>query len=151
MLELSGRVSDRVPFGTGPALARIPAASEDYVSHARDAFRSLAEVLAAMRAFAVSGTWQPPAHSVDWLEQLGWARFQPRLDAVETQSQRQRRLHEWFDGFRTMRYLRLAAARYPQRPLLETLRSELVAADRSMTAEELLGLLRHNGNPFTLS
>jgi hypothetical protein len=47
-----------------------------------------------------------------------------------------------------MRYLRLASIDTPQQALLPTLRRGFARPDAGV--EELLDLLRHNGNRFTL-
>jgi len=148
VIELAGRLSDRVPFGTGPALARIPSNSEDYLSYAPAVFQTLAGLLEALAEYAATGSWRPVDDCTEKLNALGWQRFAARFDKVSAPEQRQRRLKDWFDGFRTMRYLRLASAEYPQQPLLATLRHGFTKA--SASAEELLQLLRHNGNLFTL-
>jgi len=151
VVELAGRYSDRVPFGTGPALASMPAESAAYLSYAPAAFESLSQLLDAQRQFAATGSWQQPPDCGDWLRELGWQRCVDSIEGLTSPVQRARRITEWFDGFRTMRYLRLAASRYPHQPLLASLRTTLADASPAAREGELLDLLRHNGNRFTIS
>jgi hypothetical protein len=121
-IELQSRHSSRVPFGTGPAVAAIMAAE-----HPNDAalfyhpqcFEALAALLASLPALAaeperaIAGLLrnrglQPllARHAETALDTLGIAtalahcRRQSNTDA-----QFQRHFHQWFDGFRTLKFI----------------------------------------------
>lgn len=142
IVSISGRASTRVPFGTGPALARIPEDSDRYLSYAPEVFGSLRATLTALEHLALHGDWQlDDSLAQSWLDTLGWQTFAARLAEVVDPVQRTRRIHDWFDAFRTMRYVRLAAHAFPDRPLLDSVRGLLPDATPSQTPAEVLELL----------
>ena len=126
VLTLHARHSDRVPFGTGPALGRIPENPEDYVSFPWQAFEDLAGVHSALQAWALGDRYDLdlPDDVASALAGLGWKgnRLFPRHSPGE---RRLRAVLEWFDGFRSMRFLRLRQQALPPAPLLTTLRSDV--------------------------
>jgi hypothetical protein len=118
-IELAARESQRVPFGTGPAVARILAAGEIHgqaLFRHPQAFAELRRWLALFpelrerdpgaadlapetrEALAAQGVDQALAHARDHAaEAAGFARH----------------LHTWFDGLRTLRLLNALRARWP--------------------------------------
>ncbi len=115
VIELDARASTRVPFGTGPAVARLVGrleAGEDLAGialfHHPEVFRQLRLCLAAwpqIYRHEIPDTDISP-QSRDALATLGFARalsHARRHSRSETQFVRQ--LNTWFDGFRTLKFL----------------------------------------------
>jgi hypothetical protein len=121
-IELQSRHSSRVPFGTGPAVAAIMAAE-----HPNDAalfyhpqcFEALAALLASLPALAAE-----PERAIAWLlrdrglHALLARHAEAALDTLgiaaalahcrrqsSTDAQFQRHFHQWFDGFRTLKFI----------------------------------------------
>ena len=123
----SPRISDRVPFGTGPRMAdALCNGNEDF--NAYDT-RTFAEVRRILQAVTTASA--PSAESIlaavdapetaDFLLAKGLALTMPRL---RKQHQHRGRLiqafHQWFDGLATFRLIHhLTETRWPQRTLLE--------------------------------
>ncbi len=112
VIEIEARASTRVPFGTGPALARVPrdpTIMPGYACETFDALRMFHDGVAA-------GT--PPSQPVPRL-----------LDAIGYQPKRdQRAIHTWFDAFRTLKFVHAARDEFPDPPLLTTLETLYPAA-----------------------
>ena len=105
VIKIEARLSTRVPFGTGPALARIPRDPTNmpgYASASFDALRMFHDCLG-------KGT-DPDPPLPRLLDAIG---FQPKRDARAT--------HTWFDAFRTLKLIHAAREEFPDSPLLETL------------------------------
>ena len=121
-IELQSRHSSRVPFGTGPAVAAIMAAE-----HANDAalfyhpqcFEALAALLASLPALAaeperaIAGLLRDHGlhallarHAEAALDTLGIAAALAHCRRQSsTAAQFQRHFHQWFDGFRTLKFI----------------------------------------------
>ena len=117
-LEVAGRPSTRVPFGTGPALVEIASLAspvQDYCFYHPMAFTHLDTLLTA------AGTYEHhaenPGHLFALLPEehraiiegvlvsLGFERFW-RHQVQQGRSQSFARLfHTWFDGFRTLKFI----------------------------------------------
>ncbi len=109
-IKIDGRISDRVPFGTGPALTRLAASDtpgEEPLFYHPESFAALRKVLAAVErqsslqdVFAIA----PQAHSV--LASMG---VDKALQHCRTHSNNQagfaRHFHQWLDGFRTLKFI----------------------------------------------
>ncbi len=121
-ITLHARVSHRVPFGTGPALARMPDQASRYMSYAAASFELLREVLDAFAAVSDTGIWQASRQADTLLNELG---FFETLNAALRQQRSaltlRKALHHWFDGFRTLRFIHECRRYYPDQPLLATL------------------------------
>jgi hypothetical protein len=140
VIELSGRPSNRVPFGTGPALRAMPADPEAFASYPPAAFDSLAGVLIGLQHWALSeGPLDLDAESGTAVATLGWNPYR-LVRQHPPGTKRLRAVLEWFDGFRTMRFIRLRQAQLPPAPLLATLRTELAMPEAAPAA--LLEALR---------
>ena len=147
-IALQARRSARVPFGTGPAVAAIMAAKnprEVALFYHPQCFAALAALLASLPAladepgrdigllmagengdsaktcphFPISPALATPAKEA--LNELGIA---SALDHCQRQSkssaQFQRHFHQWFDGFRTLKFIHaLRDAGLPLQPLAE--------------------------------
>ncbi len=162
VLTLSARPSRRVPFGTGPALAAIPDDPERYQSFPREAFHELAELLRALRAWALADepTTGLPVTTLAALNRLRWA---PAGLARQHPpgTRRLRAVLEWFDAFRTMRFLRMRRCAAGPAPLLATLRAmwdlpgagsgELLEEARRREGAAVMGVASRTTQQRTLS
>jgi hypothetical protein len=140
---LAGRVSDRVPFGTGRSMLsfrRGEAPAEDYPFPDPDVYVHLKAWLDFLREFAGSSRREDPREAFlrsvagggepadaglaasilgemgafDAAEKAGSLNLSPRNLA--------RRLHTWFDGFRTLRFLHtLRDRKFPRIPCAEAM------------------------------
>ena len=132
VIELEGRASNRVPFGTGPALAAAPADVASRMDYAPETF----EALRTLYDCAAAGAWAAlPDPLPRLLAATGHARFRPsKRDA--------RAFHTWFDAFRTVKFVHAARAQFPDVPLLESLRALFpeaatpAALNRALRADE---------------
>jgi len=97
-ITLAGRPSDRVPFGTGPALRKIQSMTSSYSMYNPLVFTALGQILSA-----VEGEEKTP-HS-DILEKMGFSTLQKHLRDQVPPTHRKRHFHEWFDGFRTLKFI----------------------------------------------
>lgn len=113
-VRIAARISGRVPFGTGAAVARLlaeRAAGEGWRLPHPHAFAALRAWLSEMREAAAADSparegvrEETPARAV--LEALGAPAAMARiLDGRTPPSQRLRACHTWFDGLRTVRFL----------------------------------------------
>jgi hypothetical protein len=138
VIDVTARLSQRVPFGTGPALQRITAGLlEDpsgnfYQSYHPASFQRLREALGVLGQLAHAAhseapeLWQKalatPAGSL--LECLGFDRVrEPILAQYANPNRRLRALNEWFDGAKTLRFIHQARHYHPDQSLLQTLAS----------------------------
>jgi len=145
-LVIQARESHRVPFGTGPALARIreqlttePSGSS-YASYALESFSLLRQAIAFMTTLPNESNRRLPRidrRVTQILSTLGLDEAIANIDRQSpSESQRQRALHDWFDAFRTMRFLHEARRFFPDAPLLTSL------AERSWSSSKA-------GSPMT--
>jgi hypothetical protein len=112
-LELSGRVSDRVPFGTGAAVTRLSDAEDprtEALFYHPECFVALGQLLEGLEALhgGVSTSQLLPAYAaaVEVLEDLG---IGAALDHCRSHARNSeafaRHFHQWFDGFRTLKFV----------------------------------------------
>ena len=111
-LRIRSRVSDRVPFGTGAETTKLARGDELELYHP-DCFAAVRDVTRSLRCISES-------RCIAWPELL--ARLGPTVkNSLESQGAptawqklseqapnplaRLRRLHEWFDGFRTLKLI----------------------------------------------
>lgn len=116
---LQARTSSRVPFGTGPAVQKISEAGDDKIFYHPACFEALRATLISISQHAVNRTpgqgtiitasLLPAAlHAAaeTALQQLG---IENALDHCDRQStddvQFMRQFHQWFDGFRTLKFI----------------------------------------------
>ena len=105
VIEIEARASTRVPFGTGPALARVPRDPTTMPGYASATFEALKMF---HESIAAGATPSEPVSRL--LDAIG---YQPKRD--------QRAIHTWFDAFRTLKFVHAARDEFPDPPLLETL------------------------------
>ena len=123
VIEIEARASTRVPFGTGPGIARVPRNSNAMPGYANATFDALKSFYAGVAAGRMPGRPVPKL--------LETIRYQPRRD--------ERALHTWFDAFRTLKFVHAAREEFPDAPLLDTLGCLYPAAG---TPERLNAALR---------
>jgi hypothetical protein len=134
-IHIKARLSERVPFGTGPALATIVASLKDnpsgyaYNSYHPDSFAELASALALMElltpghAAQALAVWQAAAadNAAVLLESIGFGRVRETiLHQYAQPEQRRRALHEWFDAGKTLRFVHQARRFHNDQSLLVT-------------------------------
>lgn len=151
-IRLQARTSDRVPFGTGPAVAKICALESlaDFSTYAPEIFVELAQLL---RGFEL--LWEKRHDCAGWLSQFPLSTQAAcrslGIEALFLHLQKQARnehqclnhAHRWFDGFRTLKFVHyLQSHYYPAIPLSDAL-------DRAaqLWTPEIQGVLRcQSGN-----
>ena len=115
-IVIRARLSNRVPFGTGPALQAMGDVSS-FTSYAVESFDLLREAIGSIDH---SATVQPRTRRL--LDELGFFR---RLERARAQCRRpdtlRKAMHQWFDAFRTLRFIHLARRYHPDRPLIPML------------------------------
>lgn len=142
-LRIQARISDRTPFGTGAALKKMqdPAA---YVSYSQNSFRLLRRVLSALDDASGKHDLQVEPNALQILDELGFARFFADATRQYTKPGTLRKaMNDWFDGFRTLRFIHECRRHYPDTPLLESLAQlfpDLAGRPASVQAQELLCL-----------
>lgn len=132
-VRIRARRSSRVPFGTGPRVERLLADADAGVDHPAT-YQALASLLAALEAFALSRDERVLSEAFAALpSELALAaqaasREALVLEAAERAAEQvgsgdlRRRLHTWFDGLRTLRFLHGVAARgFPKMPCRDAL------------------------------
>ncbi len=126
---LEARISDRVPFGTGPSIRNILEILEDdslgigYLSYDFRVFRLLGTALKQLAQLARTPTTIKPIIS-GFLDELGFAKVVKVLHTkYHSVDQRQEILKQWFDGLKTLRFIHAAQKIYPKQPLLTSLRN----------------------------
>ena len=133
-IELAGRVSHRVPFGTGPALANMNMA-ESYTSYAPESFELLAE---ALRYIESLGETPLSRETKAVLSGLG---FQAFIASARRQYKRpetlRKALHQWFDAFRSLRFVHEARHFHPDVPLSDSLDKLFGSIDHGSKLVEL--------------
>lgn len=113
-IELQARESTRVPFGTGPAVARILALNSptDFRTYNPQVFVELKSLLTYLIQLS-----QHPGDDEGWLaslppaigkacRSLGVEQLLRHLAMqADTESQYRKHTHDWFDGFRTLKFV----------------------------------------------
>ncbi len=126
-IRIVARRSSRVPFGTGPAIQQILALDQpdrDYLYYHPDLFvllKNWIDLMPELCRTATNDTLKHalPATALDALQSLGVDNLVSHL-ATNTphESQRLQSTHQWFDAFRTLKFIRYLQTRYvPPLPL----------------------------------
>jgi hypothetical protein len=128
VLQIQARLSTRVPFGTGPALASIQQSLiEDpsgfgYLSYHPECFALLTTALEALNRWAEQPERPLPEDIGTRLNAQGFEDFAANQAKQNTQpQQRHQWVHDWFDGLKTLQFVRGCGEAYPDQPLLQTL------------------------------
>lgn len=121
-IRLQARVSDRVPFGTGPAVKKLledNACENTFQVYSPKVFEVLAELLEAFNHLWLvrnnPGIWlqQRPVETQQALIQLGWPNNMTKILAqCRSSEQLRNQIQGWFDGFRTLRFIHLLERLY---------------------------------------
>lgn len=126
-IRLAARLSNRVPFGTGPALQKVydslavdPSGS-DYLSYSWSSFVLLHAALDELDRFSNGPlALSPQVQSI--LDTLGFAKVVHQIEhQYPPGPQRRVALHDWFDAFKTLRFIHEARRFHVDEPLLYTL------------------------------
>lgn len=132
-LSIAGRPSDRVPFGTGPATAKIAArleAKQGFTLYDPRSFDTLREVNRSLSQVARGRTLLPLKEACQGFDP-GWRSLERVLDQGSSESVLMRQLVGHFDAFRTLKLIHHARAnRWPPldwRCALERARFTLLA------------------------
>jgi hypothetical protein len=131
VISVAARLSDRVPFGTGPAVKKILALANpaDFLYYTPDTFIELRTWLHHIPNiwWQLQNNRAPletlPPHLQSVLREAGidklWGHIQRQ---VTTPEQCEITAHHWFDAFQTLKFIRrLQDLRYPARPLEQCL------------------------------
>lgn len=133
-IRLSARLSDRVPFGTGPALQKILqlANADDFQSYHPKSFSYLKAVLTGLQQASMSNTAttaelaQALQLNPAWLSEL-WEEF-GCSDAISlarnnsrSDAQMRRQLMTWFDSFRSLKLIHACRRWLPDQALCANL------------------------------
>ena len=122
LVQIQARYSTRVPFGTGPALLKI-AQSGERLTYAPESFAILRlfyyelgqmKVLPKTMDEIWSGNFHNTAKSemlLKVLDKIGFPQFiELQLRECKTLERLTRSIHEWFDAFRTIKFLHVSRA-----------------------------------------
>ncbi len=129
LVRPQARLSQRVPFGTGPALKAIEAsyqAGQPYLVYHPDCFQQLRRLLIFLRQWAIRdhGTLSEAVHKLPAEtrpENSVIYRLEAALSGRKNPANRLHTLHEAFDGFSSLRFIHGCNALYP-RVSIESLR-----------------------------
>ncbi|MDZ7782752.1 MAG: hypothetical protein U5K56_07375 [Halioglobus sp.] len=167
-VQIASRPSRRVPFGTGPAVQAIAATGESEARHAALFYHP--DTFTALRAVLCATAQTASDHNTGLREQLAEQDLAPGLlratrdvlraldiDNALAHCHRQRstgagflrHFHQWFDGFRTLKFIHgLRDAGWPNQPLsaLQTMQPMLWPSAEPFTVEVLrAAIARHWG------
>ena len=130
-VRLRSRLSERVPFGTGSESAKLARGAELVLYHP-DCFAAVREVTQGLAGLATE--WRgarrsaPEPAAADFMSRMSGpvrgflesqgalAAWQQLGDQAPNPVARLRRLHDWFDGFRTLKLIHHVRDRLPPSP-----------------------------------
>jgi len=141
VIHISGRPSDRVPFGTGPALIRARQLShptQDYQFYHPDIFQELKQIQMMINQFS-NQSEQFSIATQSWIDSSGFAKAWHNAEQQSQQIQvRKKALTDWFDGFRTLKLAHhLRDESFSSQPLQTILTAAFLPEDiRSMSVNE---------------
>ncbi len=124
VIDIEARLSQRVPFGTGPALDKIVqqlGTGQAYQSYHFEVFVHLRDTLAALNRFAETGQLALEDPNLSILLSLGFSDRQETFVSAYPPRQRRRAVNDWFDGLRTLKFVRALSHHHPHTPLLKTI------------------------------
>lgn len=107
-IEIEGRLSDRVPIGTGRAIARLSQETEARIEHPK-CYEVLKATLSWMRDIAAAQPRHPATGDPrvdDILEDSGFFQhYETKRDQSSAASVMQKHLEDWFDGLKTRQFI----------------------------------------------
>ena len=114
----SPRPSDRVPFGTGPAVRRLSGGEDPLMTYDPHPFAYLNELFMAInQPEQLTGTWPEPLQSFLETQEFKEALKEIRSNSASASAFR-KRFWRWFSMFRIMKFLHYARERgYPDVPV----------------------------------
>ena len=119
----SGRVSDRVPFGTGKAIS-LQLQGNPQFTYAFEGFETLADLRSSLPLLFETGAITPwlknhNKYLSDFLQrQLGSQGIEEMLEQTRSAATFEKRFFQWFNAFRLMKYLHdVIRPAYPDRPV----------------------------------
>jgi len=117
-IEPSPRPSDRVPFGTGPAVSRLAASEEVLLSYNLRPFAMLKDLFNRIKQpEKLTGPWPEPLQSFLEEQDFGEALKEIQSNSASASTFR-KRFWRWFSMFRIMKFLHYARKRgYPDVPV----------------------------------
>lgn len=122
-LVIDSRLSDRVPFGTGPAVEKI-LGDETFSYYHPNVFVALKEILdLTSELFQVKPSpekWlaRIDHHHAKALQSIGVADFFAHLSSqIKNAVQCQQQFHSWLDAFKTLKLIHALEVFYPKLPL----------------------------------
>lgn len=123
-IQLNARYSDRVPFGTGPALINWPPQGQAVTTYPDQAFTLLAELLGLFKQCSASREPDIDLTFEEGLAQLTdpipatVAALDPKNELGKLFAKnisakvKQKAAHDWFDALKTLRFVRLISKRF---------------------------------------
>ena len=118
-VTIQARQSNRAPFGTGPAVESILVARhslETYQTYHPQLFEILRQWLSMSNQLWEQGAnflEKLPEEPLFALNQLGFVTFLTKLiDQAQTEIHFMKGFHDWFDGFRTLRFIHILREKY---------------------------------------
>jgi hypothetical protein len=128
LLIIEARLSERVPFGTGPALRDIVAtlrsdpSGDGYLSYHPKCFEALGSAVRALNRWAEEPAVTMDVDIAERLCALGFERFKNNLARQPaTTAKRLQSVHDWFDGLKTLQFVHGMQSVWPDCPLQHTL------------------------------
>lgn len=111
-ITLNARLSNRVPFGTGPALASAADDASSYFTYNPAIFDGLARLLDSFEGTRLCQGWE-----AELADQLGCGAARTKLERQFSGSKLISALHIWFDALKTLRFVHLAQDIHANVPL----------------------------------
>ncbi len=149
----SGRVSDRVPFGTGKAIG-LQLQGYPQFTYAFEGFETLVDLRSSLPMLFETGAISPwlqnhNSYLADFLQdQLGEAGIEEMLEQTRSVSTFEKRFFQWFNAFRLMKYLHdVIRPAFPDRPVpteAVKLQQILSVDEKELALEDLLAWYRHH-------
>lgn len=114
-IQIEARMSDRAPFGTGPAVKRLSGSTDMFaepVFYHPHIFNHLKQLLDCLNSEygdeVVQNIQRLPGHTNHCLQTLGVNNALQHVQKQALSGQTLRKhMHDWFDGFRTLRFVHL--------------------------------------------
>ena len=155
-ISLEARLSDRVPIGTGPSIKKIldliekDPSGQGYLSYNPLLFKFLSKAINELKSFAVAPRQFDKIIGA-MLHELGFQKIASTLHShYRSCDQRQKKLDQWFDALKTLRFLHKAEEHYPKESLLNTIRKLPSKARESIVSKNpiLSDLLSNSERPW---
>lgn len=124
----SGRVSDRVPFGTGRAVNELLKTKEAYEVYHPNIFEDLKLFFSKMESFWDGDSWKLPMTVTTFLGDEWQDQIKELKGQVNSKSSFEKRFFDWFDAFKILKFVHFCRDEFYQNvelgEALEWLRSK---------------------------